>query len=49
MHVHVMGNKGVTRIVNAYVNGGKKEMRNTLVHVYGVSEPDYQRMAPRTC
>ena len=45
MHVHVMGNKGVTRIVNAYVNGGKKEMRNTLVHVYGVSEPDYQRMA----
>ena len=23
MHVHVMGNKGVTRIVNAYVNGGK--------------------------
>ena len=44
MHVHVMGNKGVERIVNAYVNGGKKEMRNTLVHVYGVNEPDYQRM-----
>ena len=31
MHVHVMGNKGVTRIVNAYVKGGKKELRNTLV------------------
>ena len=45
MHVHVMGNKGVERIVNAYINGGKKEMRNTLVHVYGVNEPDYQRMA----
>ena len=45
MHVHVMGNKGVERIVNAYVNGGKKELRNTLVHVYGVNEPDYQRMA----
>ena len=45
MHVHVMGNKGVTRIVNAYANAGKKELRNTLVHVYGVSEPDYQRMA----
>ena len=45
MHVHVMGNKGVNRIVNAYINGGKKEMRNTLVHVYGVNEPDYQRMA----
>ena len=45
MHVHVMGNKGVERIVNAYINGGKSEMRNTLVHVYGVSEPDYKRMA----
>ena len=45
MHVHVMGNKGVNRIVNAYINGGKDELRNTLVHVYGVSEPDYQRMA----
>lgn len=45
MHVHVMGNKGVTRIVNAYVNGGKDEMRNTLIHVYGVSKEDYQRIA----
>jgi len=45
MHVHVMGNKGVERIVNAYINGGKKELRNTLVHVYGVNEPEYQRMA----
>ena len=44
MHVHVMGNKGVERIVNAYVNAGKKEMRNTLVHVYGVNEADYKRM-----
>ena len=45
MHVHVMGNKGVERIVNAYANAGKKEMRNTLVHVYGVNEADYKRMA----
>ena len=45
MHVHVMGNKGVERIVNAYVKAGKKELRNKLVHVYGVNEPDYQRMA----
>ena len=45
MHVHVMGNKGVTRVVNAFVSGGKDEMRNTLVHVYGVNQPDYQRMA----
>ena len=44
MHVHVMGNKGVERVVNAFVNGGKDEMRNTLVHVYGVNEPDYKRM-----
>ena len=45
MHVHVMGNKGVNRIVNAYVNGGKDEMRNTLIHVYGVSKEDFKRIA----
>ena len=45
MHVHVMGNKGVNCVVNAYVNGGKDEMRNTLIHVYGVNPEDYKRMA----
>jgi predicted amidohydrolase YtcJ len=40
-----MGNKGVNRIVSAYVNGGKDEMRNTLVHVHGVYPEDYKRMA----
>ena len=45
MHVHVMGNKGVNRIVNAFINGGRDEMRNTLVHVYHVNQPDHQRMA----
>jgi len=45
MHVHVMGNKGVERVVNAFVNGGKDEMRNTLIHVYGVNPKDYKRMA----
>ncbi|MBQ6113936.1 MAG: amidohydrolase family protein [Synergistaceae bacterium] len=45
MHVHVMGNKGVNRIVNAFINGGRDEMRNTLVHVYHVNQPDYQRIA----
>ena len=45
MHVHVMGNKAVNQVVNAFVNGGKDEMRNTLVHVYGVFPEDYQRMA----
>ena len=45
VHAHVMGNKGVNRIVNAYINGGKDEMRNTLVHVHQVMPADYQRMA----
>ena len=45
MHVHVMGNKAVERVVNAFVNGGKDEMRNTLIHAYGVNPSDYQRMA----
>ena len=45
LHVHVMGNKGVNQVVNAFINGGKDEMRNTLVHVYGVDPQDYQRMA----
>ena len=45
MHAHVMGNKGVTRIVNAFINGGQDEMRNTLVHVRNVDAADYKRMA----
>lgn len=45
MHVHVMGNKGVNRLVNAFIKGGKDEMRNTLVHVYNVNPSDYKRMA----
>ena len=45
MHVHAMGNKAINRAVNAFVNGGKGEMRNTLVHVFGVLPTDYQRMA----
>ncbi|MBR1388981.1 MAG: amidohydrolase family protein [Prevotella sp.] len=45
MHTHVMGNKGVNRVVNAFINGGKDEMRNTLVHVRNVDAADYQRMA----
>ena len=44
MHVHVMGNKGVNCIVNALINGGNDEMRNTLVHVRNVDDNDYQRM-----
>lgn len=45
MHIHTMGNKAVNRVVNAFVNGGKDEMRNTLVHVYSVNQPDYKRIA----
>ena len=45
IHIHVMGNKGVNQVVNAFVNGGKDEMRNTLVHVRNVNESDYKRMA----
>ncbi len=45
MHIHAMGNAGVNRIVNAYINGGKNEMRNTIVHLYGVNNSDYKRIA----
>ena len=45
MHIHTMGNKAVNRAVNAYINGGKDELRNTLVHVHQVFQPDYKRMA----
>ena len=45
MHIHAMGNAAVNRTVNAYVNGGKDELRNTIVHLRNVNEPDYKRMA----
>ena len=45
MHIHAMGNAAVNRVVNAYINGGKDEMRNTIVHLRNVNEPDYKRMA----
>ena len=45
MHIHTMGNKAVNRVVNAYVNAGKDELRNTLVHVHQVFPSDYKRMA----
>ncbi|MBR3051301.1 MAG: amidohydrolase family protein, partial [Selenomonadaceae bacterium] len=45
MHIHAMGNAGVNRVVNSYINGGKPEMRNTIVHLRNVNEPDYKRMA----
>ena len=45
MHIHTMGNKAVNTVVSAYANGGKDELRNTLVHVRNVDEADYKRMA----
>ena len=45
MHIHCMGNKAVNCVVSAYANGGKDELRNTLVHVRNVNPEDYKRMA----
>ena len=45
MHTHAMGNKAVGRVVSAYVDGGKDELRNTIVHIHNVDEQDYKRMA----
>ena len=45
MHVHTMGNKAVNYVVSAYANGGKDELRNTLVHIRNVNPEDYKRMA----
>ncbi|HAG04529.1 MAG TPA: hypothetical protein DCG28_03720 [Lachnospiraceae bacterium] len=45
MHVHTMGNKAVNRAVSAFVNGGKDEMRNTIVHVRNVNDEDWKRMS----
>ena len=45
MHIHTMGNKAINRVVSAFVNGGKDELRNTLVHVHFVNDSDYKRIA----
>ena len=45
MHIHTMGNKAVNQCVNAFIGGGKDEMRNTVVHVRNVAPSDWQRMA----
>ena len=45
MHIHAMGNMAVNRVVNSYVNGGKDELRNTIVHLRNVNTEDYKRMA----
>ena len=45
IHIHTTGNKAVRWVVNAFVNAGKDELRNTLVHLRNVDELDYKRMA----
>ncbi|MCQ2256069.1 MAG: amidohydrolase [Bacteroidaceae bacterium] len=45
MHVHAMGDLGIHLAVEAFAASGKKEMRNTLVHVRNVLDTDYKVMA----
>lgn len=45
MHVHTMGDAAVNRAVNAFVDKGNKELRNTVVHARNVPEADFRRMA----
>lgn len=45
MHVHAMGDMGIHLAVEAFAKSGKKEMRNTLVHVRNVLTQDYKIMA----
>ena len=45
MHIHAFGNAAVNRSVNAFINAGKDELRNTLVHVRHVNPEDFKRMA----
>ncbi len=45
MHVHTMGDAAVHRAVNAFVAGGQKELRNTVVHARNVPQEDFARMA----
>lgn len=45
MHIHTMGDGAVHRCVNAFVNAGTKEARNTLVHVRNMPQEDFQRVA----
>ena len=45
MHVHAMGDEGTHLAVDAFAKFGKKELRNTLVHVRNVLPQDYKIMA----
>ncbi len=45
MHVHAMGDEAVHLAVTGFAASGKKELRNTLVHVRNVLDEDYATMA----
>lgn len=45
MHIHTMGDMAAHRAVNAFVNKGSKEARNTIVHVRNLPDEDFQRVA----
>ena len=45
MHIHTMGDGAVHRAVNAFIAGGRKEARNTVVHTRNVPDEDFQRIA----
>lgn len=45
IHVHTMGDEAVHLAVSSFASAGKKEMRNTIVHVRNVVDEDYDVMA----
>ena len=45
MHIHTMGDAAVHRCVNAFVEKGSKDARNTLVHVRNMPQEDFPRVA----
>ena len=45
VHTHTMGNKAINLTINGFINGGKDEARNTIVHIYNIDDADLERMA----
>lgn len=45
MHVHTMGDSAVALAVDAFVDGGQDDKRNTIVHVRNIMPSTLQKMA----
>ena len=45
VHTHVMGDKAVAEVTDAYIKGGDGEHRNCLVHLRNVRKEDFKRLA----